>query len=258
MFSSEAPSTPGDSEVMFIVLLIKRSGKRNNITFAEPVGTSFALSETLLFTAAHNVCDGNNEPLPEIGIVREYSDPVPLTDIILLEYENHCSDENEDWAVYRRSAGSFTHWVNICLEEELPQKGVRIGIKDFPVGLLTVGSISKITVDSFHTKVCHYEANPGSAGTLKKRKFGVAPAKFRRDIDERYVLVRGGRVKGSCGAAYFCHSGKVFAFHNSSVDDGQEEVSVTNSYLSDRSHNSYSCGLVLCRLPVFKAWYDSI
>jgi hypothetical protein len=223
------------------------------------VGTSFALSDKLLFTAAHNICDDNNVPSGEIGIVREYSIPVPVTDIISLTYVKHCGDEDEDWAVYRRSQGSFTHWVNICPEEELPKKGMKIGIKDFPVGLITVGSITKITLDSFHTKVCHYETVVGPPTASKKRKIGsVTSSKRPQIVEERAVQVVGGRVKGSCGAAYFCPNGKVFAFHNASVDDGQDVVSITNSYTSDRSHNSHSIGLVLCRLPIFKAWYDNI
>jgi hypothetical protein len=66
--------------------------------------------------------------------------------------------------------------------------------------------------------------------------------------------VVGGRVKGSCGAVYFGVNRKVVAFHKESVDDGREEVSVSNSYTSDRSHTSYGVGLVLCRLPKFKFW----
>jgi hypothetical protein len=243
---------------MFIVLKLTRGrGKKNKgeIITAVPVGTSFALSGELLFTAARNVCcDAQHVPLCEIGVVQEYEDPVMLTDIVILNYENHCCDKDEDWAVYRRSSGSFTHFVQICPDNELPTSGVKIGIKDFPVGLVIVGSETKVILDSFHTKVSNYQVFSGSV-VSKKRKFGVAKTK-PATVVERAVLVVGGRVRGSCGAAYFGINGKVLAFHNESVDDGREEVSLSNSYNSDRSHTSYSIGLVLCRLPKFKAWYN--
>ena len=110
------PTTPGDAEVMFLVLKLARSrGKKNNgeIISAVPVGTSFALSDKLLFTAAHNVCNAKHVALDEIGIVRLYEDPVLMADIVILTHENHWCDKDEDWAVYKRSAGTFTHSVQI-------------------------------------------------------------------------------------------------------------------------------------------------
>ena len=149
------PPTPGDAAVMFLVLKLTRGGGKKNkgkIITAVPVGTSFALSDNLLFTAAHNVCE-KNVVVREIGVVQVYEDPVLISDIIVLTHECHCIDKDEDWAVYKRSTGSFTHTVLICPEHELPMKGIRIGIKDFPVGLATVGSVTKVDLDSFHTKV---------------------------------------------------------------------------------------------------------
>eukprot|EP01039_Chlorochromonas_danica_P010831 gene10831-12041_t len=251
------PSTPGDAEVMFLVLKLTRGkGKKNKgeIISAVPVGTSFALSDKLLFTAAHNVCNSEHVALGEIGVVRVYENPVLMADIVILTHENHCCDKDEDWAVYKRSSGNFTHSVQICPEHELPASGVKIGIKDFPVGLVSVGSVTKVTLDSFHTKVSNYQVFSDSAVT-KKRKFAVTKTKPATAV-ERAIQVVGGRVTGSCGAAYFGMNGKVVAFHKESVDDGREEVSLSNSYTSDRSHTSYSIGLVLCRLPKFKAWYN--
>jgi hypothetical protein len=250
------PPTPGDAEVMFLVLKLTRGrGKTNRgeIISAVPVGTSFALSESFLFTAAHNICRAGNAPLPEIGVARFYKDPLVRSSIIVLTHVTHCSDKDEDWAVYKRSNGAFTHWVQVCPEQELPASGVRIGIKDFPVGLVTVGSVTKVTLDSFHTKVSNYQVFADSV-VSKKRKFAVADSEPQ--IEERAIQVVGGRVTGSCGAAYFGINGKVVAFHKESVDDGREEVSVSNSYTSDRSHTSYSVGLVLCRLPKFRTWYN--
>ena len=242
---------------MFLVLKLTRSGGKKykgKIVNAVPVGTSFALSDNLLFTAAHNVCEKNN-PAHEIGVVQVYDGLVLISDIVVLTYECHCSDKDEDWAVYKRSTGSFTHSVLICPEHELPVKGIKIGIKDFPVGLVTVGSVTKIDLDSFHTKVSNYQVFSDSA-VSRKRKFNVVETKPATAV-ERAIQVVGGRVTGSCGAAYFHANGKVVAFHKESVDDSREEVSTTNSYHSDRSHTSYSVGLVLCRLPKFKDWYDN-
>jgi hypothetical protein len=251
------PPTPGDAAVMFLVLKLTRGrGKKNKgkIITAVPVGTSFALSDKLLFTAAHNVCE-KNVVVREIGVVQVYEDPVLISDIIVLTHECHCIDKDEDWAVYKRSTGSFTHTVLICPEHELPMKGIRIGIKDFPVGLATVGSVTKVDLDSFHTKVSNYRVFSDSA-VSRKRKFDVVETKPATAV-ERAIQVVGGRVSGSCGAAYFHVNGKVVAFHEESVDDDREEVSISNSYRSDRSHTSYSVGLVLCRLPKFKYWYDN-
>lgn len=251
------PSTPGDAEVMFLVLKLTRGkGKKNKgkILSAVPVGTSFALSENLLFTAAHNVCNANHLALGEIGVVQLYKDPLLVDNIVILTHENHCCDKDEDWAVYKRSSGNFTHYVQICPEHELPASGVKIGIKDFPVGLVSVGSVTKVTLESSHTKVSNYQVFSDSPVT-KKRKFAVTTTKPEAEV-ERAIQVVGGRVTGSCGAAYFGMNGKVVAFHKESVDDGREEVSLSNSYTSDCSHTSYSVGLVLCRLPIFKAWYN--
>eukprot|EP01040_Poterioochromonas_malhamensis_P015691 gene15691-17607_t len=94
------PSTPGDAEVMFLVLKLTRGkGKKNKgeIISAVPVGTSFALSDKLLFTAAHNVCNSEHVALGEIGVVRVYENPVLMADIVILTHENHCCDKDEDW-----------------------------------------------------------------------------------------------------------------------------------------------------------------
>eukprot|EP01038_Epipyxis_sp_PR26KG_P013136 gene13136-17603_t len=246
------PSTPGDAEVMFLVLKLTRGkGKKNNgeIIEAVPVGTSFALSDKLLFTAAHNVCNAKHVALGEIGVVRVYEAPVLIADIEILTHEIHCCDKDEDWAVYKRSSGNFTHSVQICPEHELPAGRVKIGIKDFPVGLAEF--VTKVTLDSFHTKISNYQVFSDSVVT-KKRKFAVTKTKPATAV-ERAIQVVGGRVTGSCGAAYFGVNGKVVAFHK---ENGREEVSLSNSYSSDRSHTSYSVGLVLCRLSKFKAWYN--
>jgi hypothetical protein len=141
---------------------------------------------------------------------------------------------------------------------ELPGTNEKINIKDFSIGYF--GSSSKVSLESCHTKVLHYQVYKKLSQTSKKRKFDdsynypvkvvvVNPKKI-----ERAVEVSGGRVRGSCGAAYFAKNGKLFAFHVESLDDG-DDVSLSNS-ITGRSHHSHSVGLVLCRLPKFLAWYN--
>ena len=222
---------------MFLVLKLTRGrGEKNNgeIVNAVPVGTSFALSDKLLFTAAHNVCE-MTVAARKIGVVQVYEDPVLISDIVVLAYECHCSDKDKDWAVYKRSTGSFTHSALICPVHELPKKGIRIGIKDFPAGLVTIESVTEADLDSFHSKVFNYQVFSNSA-VSRKRKFNVVKTKPVTAV-EGALLVVGGRIPGSCGAAYFHVNGKVVAFQKESVDDGFEEVNLSNSYLSDRSHN---------------------
>jgi hypothetical protein len=123
------------------------------------------------------------------------------------------------------------------------------------VGLVTRVSVTKAYLDSFHSKVFNYQVFSNSA-VSRKRKFNVVKTKPVTAV-EGALLVVGGRIPGSCGAAYLHVNGKVVAFQKESVDDGREEVSVSNSYHSDRSHTSCSTGLGLCRLPRFKDWYDN-
>ena len=65
------------------------------------------------------------------------------------------------------------------------------------------------------------------------------------------VKVEGGRTTGSCGGLYFTRSGKVFAFHERSFNDIMDDGSI-------QSHHSKSVGYVLCRLPNFMKWYNSM
>ena len=95
--------------------------------------------------------------------------------------------------------------MQICPEDELPAGGVKIGIKDFPVGLAKF--VTKVTLDSFHTKISNYQVFSDSVVT-KKRKFAVTKTK-PATAAERAIQVVGGRVTGSCGAAYFGVNGKV-------------------------------------------------
>lgn len=251
---------------MFVVVQITRAKKSKKHPVAPfpiievvPLGTAFAISETHVVTAYHNV-HWRGLVEQEIGLLTEYEDPICEKDIIVANLDTSCADENEDWATYERSSGLFTHFAHVCPENELPVKNDKIGIRDFPIGLVSSFSSNKLTMQSFHTKVSQYEQYVPVNASSKKRKRNsgrVVDIKPPKAI-ERAIQVVGGRVKGSCGAAYFSTNNKVVAFHEESLDDGSDSVSVSNSYTSDRSHTSYSVGLVLCRLPTFKQWYNSV
>lgn len=252
---------------MFLVVIIKRARKSKHnpnpaIIGVTPVGTAFAISESHAFTAAHNV-DVNGRIDEEIGLLREYEDPVCVEDIVVASYLAHCADGDEDWAIFERVTGTFAHYAHVCPEAELPVKNDTradlIGVRDFPVGLLTALSSDKLTVQSFHTKVAQYEVFTPVTASTKKRTFKggrVVQSRPPKSV-ERALQVVGGRVKGRCGAAYFAGNGKVVAFHVESLDDGSDSISESNTYTSDRSHTSFSRGLVLCRLEKFRVWYNA-
>jgi hypothetical protein len=273
LLSSPAPmvSTPGESNTVFLVVLIKRGGKKKKntglapIISVTPVGTAFSISETHVFTASHNtLISGRIQQ--EIGLLTFYEEPIVMSDIIVANFTCSSKDADEDWVVYSRSAGRFSHYAHICPEDELPAKNDRIGIRDFPVGIaMFCDSTKTITIGSSHTKVYQYEVfTPistvaSSKSKKRKRTNNVVDSRPQIPDDQKRALtVVGGRVKGSCGAAYFEPNNKVVAFHVESLDDGSDVVSISNSYTSDRSHTSYSRGLVICRLPKFKAWYNQV
>jgi hypothetical protein len=229
-----------------------------------PVGTAFSISETHVFTASHNtLISGRIQQ--EIGLLTVYEEPIVMSDIIVANFTCCCEDADEDWVVYSRSAGNFAHYAHIFPENELPAKNDMIGIRDFPIGLAVFFDSTKtITVESFRSKVLQYEifkpistVAPSKNKSYKRKRNVVYFRPPIPDDQKRALTVVGGRVKGSCGAGYFePNNNKVVAFHVESLDDGVDEVSISNSYNSDRSHTSYSRGLVICRLPKFKAWYN--
>jgi hypothetical protein len=126
--------------------------------------------------------------------------------------------------------------------------------KRFPYRTVNISG-DEICLRSVRTKVSSYGILKDPTQTKKRKRVhkvhDVAPSA----PPEKSVLVDGGRVKGCCGAPYFSDNGSVFAFHTESIDDG-EGVSETNSLTSDRSHTSFSSGIVLCRTSKFKEWYN--
>jgi hypothetical protein len=196
----------------------------------------------------------------EIGLLTEYEDPIYKNKIILATLVSSCADSVEDWAVFKRCNGHFAFFAHICPEVELPAKNAKIGIRYFPVGLVTSSSSNKLTIQSFEAKVAQYELFDPINISIKRRKGNggrVVDTEPVRDTKmERELTVVGGRVN-SCGAPYFSPNNKVLAFHVQRLDNNSDSISISNSYTSDRCHTSYSHGLVLCRLPKFKNWFNT-
>lgn len=167
---------------------------------------------------------------------------------------------DEDWVILKRRSGIFTAFVKVCPEPHIPQQGGLIVIKDFPVGLITTNSLTKVGVMAHRTTVVHYqpiyqENNPKQFKEMKQFIVKVvADDIYQPDVRIQSVLVvDGGRINGSSGAPYFCDNGTVVAIHFTSVD-GHDDTQLDS--LSGRSHASLSCGYVLCRLKEFKEWYE--
>ena len=259
--SVDRPSTPGDADAVFCVVMLGDTGP-NNMQQAVPVGTGFAISNTHVFTARHN-CFGDGEDVqPNVGLVKEIvtREITPRSALITLEYvESHAAD---DWAVFKRiDGGEFASSVKICPEYRLPSASLRapIGIKDFPVGLFDTSSTAKLTVASVQAKVYQYEKKLPVTDTKSSRKRSAQFVMQIGDVAEPLspavevvIMVDGERVSGSCGAPYFNAQGEVVAFHFESVDDSDTNKSSSRS----SSHVSYSHGYVLCRIPTFVEWYE--
>ncbi len=242
--------------MMFLVVLInRRKGKKGEMIGVTPIGTAFAISETHVLTSSHAVFPHLGH---EIGLLKELDYSFSMEDVVPATFLQNCVDKDEDWAIFRRREGTFADYAHVCPEDELPikigSKGDRIWIRDFHSSL----SSDTITLQSIRSKVAQYEAFTSMTTRRDKRKFQhIEVHKFLRAKPlKRALLVVGGRVKGSCGAAYFASNGKVVAFHVESLDDDTDDVSESNSYSSDSSHYSFSRGLVLCRLPKFMNWYE--
>lgn len=247
------PSTPGDDRAVFGLVNIMKS-KSGAVSGVTPVGSAFCISSKLVLTADHNVRDGKTDPRSiQFGLIKTLGwAGLKQSEVLIVSCIHHCVDE--DWAVLQLAGdGEFDSFVQVCPEAELPKKRTWIGIKDFPAGLLSVNSTTKLEITSTCVKIQQYEPRELPGRKLpKNNKFPVvSDDKFvQRAIIEDVIAVECGRVMGSCGAPYFAQNGKVIAFQYESVDETPERGSVGSS-----SHISLSHGYVLCRLPAFWAWY---
>ena len=179
------------------------------------------------------------------GVIRELTSGYGVSESDIIELEILHESKAEDWSILKRKDDRlFDTQVKIAMEKDLPIKREEIGIRDFPVGLFTSDSGTKLTIGSTLSKVCWYEtrSDPNTNSMepvpiLKEETSGKIVKKI-----EDVIRVEGGRVVGSCGAPYFWMD-KVVAFHFESNNDFGSG--------SAHSHVSFSLGYVLCRLPCF-------
>ena len=240
-------STPGDGEIVYCVV-VEGTAK----------GTAFAIGDDLLLTAYH-VCGGTGASISICtSLERDGNDyaTTELKNVSIFEF-----DENEDWAILKLESQrkKFTKWGQVCPESELPDIRDTVGIRDFPVDMLTSGSMNELQVGSSGpTKVAGYESRisppnspSGSNHVQKKVKLVKRLSKTVKDA----IKVDTGRTGGSCGAPYFeCNGGKVVAFHERSIND----AAFDDDSVSWHSHHSKCIGFVLCRLPQFWDWYTNM
>ena len=213
-----------------------------------PHGTAMVLSSVNVLVPYHVIHD---HKFLRCGVVRELYAGIGLNveEFIELEVVDEC--KAEDWSILKRKdSEKFDTKVRIAMEKDLPAERDEIGIRDFPVGLLTSSSTTKLKVSSTHTKVCWYEprGDKKSDGPFKGIHILAQGTKRKPIKPEAVVRVERGRVVGSCGAPYFWRD-LVFAFHFESVNDHDGS--------SAHSHVSYSMGYVLCRLPKFMKFYNA-
>jgi hypothetical protein len=148
----------------------RRKGEKS-ASEVDPIGSAFAISDYYVFTACHHVMTMDGEPLEKIALVREFK-PHALVRSSILEASlvMYCADFDEDFAIYRRDRGTFAHYAHICKEEDLPRPNQRIGIKDFPIGLLTSGSGDEVCLRSVRTKVSDYDILKDPTQTKKRKR----------------------------------------------------------------------------------------
>lgn len=74
-----------------------------------------------MFIANHYVSKKGGK-VREIGLLKEYKVPIGRNKIVLVEFLVNCSDENADWAIFKRCSGTFAHYAHVYPESELPIK----------------------------------------------------------------------------------------------------------------------------------------
>lgn len=231
----------GPEYAIFIVVALTRGRKSKqypggDIISCLPIGTAFALSEDVVFTAFHNVSANGSPALEEIGLVKDWTETdILLDDIIVAKYTAGSEKNDVDWAIYTRDM------TRMHFQHYLPLKNDRIKIYDFPLISFTDACILNEPLCST-TKVSTYELwkDPKRTKPKKKRVVKKRPPP-RPQSDYRAIQVVGEPVVSGCGAIYIASNGKVVAFHVQTLDDG--------------IFPSISRGLVVCRIPSFMNWY---
>lgn len=257
---SRSNTPPGEDKVvhLFVGIYDERSvdykNKKRKKTTVYPHGTAIAISPQHILTAYHNIDE--NRTAKSFGITSEIVMGEALADDTVIILSELVSNKMEDWSILMRTDGKqFAHFASVCPEQDLPQEKDTIGIRDYPVGLFASDSTTKLVCESIASKIICYEKIPIPNASLSVKSIALVTRdelpkkKVSTYNPDKVIRVRGGRVKGSCGAPYFDNIGRLIAFHFQSIDDFDMHSA------SDRSHVSYSCGYVLCRLQGFMQEY---
>lgn len=261
--SARSAATPGTNEPMFIVGEISIDVDGGELV--DPLGTGFAIGRRHFLTACHNVRGAATKEekayfVKEIVLLKELAEKVHVDDINLrATYVDGSTRADEDWAIFERTDDKdFDSYVEICTEANLPKTNEMIGVRDYPVGYWKARMTANITIESSSTKVSNYDRYVTDAKN-KDNTPRVAKVVYKRPPSaplhaDRVMNVRGGRVKGSCGAAYFTKDNTVAAFHITSFDEDLK----TAVFAGTRTFTANSQGLILCRIPSFMKVYNKL
>lgn len=217
-------------------------------------GTACAISDTLVFTAYHNISDNK---LKHCGLVRELRGTREVLNSDIIELDLVSFDVKEDWALLSRKAGRFEDYCDtLCKETQLPSVGTYVAVFDFPVGLITatVDGSMKLACDSLLTSVYQYEEPSRKVAKSEVNSWKRVDKRTKPLGVESVITVKGGRSVGSCGAPYFTMRGAIVGFHRASLNDGNDCSDGDSSI----NHTSYSCANVFCRLPTFVKEYKAL
>lgn len=215
---------------------------KNKKKSIKPLGSAFALSPNYLFTACHNI--DTTLPFEKYVLIREFDNNSVCEDALIpVEIENY--SVLEDWCIFRLPSGAdlFTEYIEICPEDQLPEKGVKIGIVDFPIGLKNAST--HVEVDIHYGQLHQYESKETIINNSDE--LAVVPRSKKVKLDVDIVSVKGARVLGSCGGPYMFSNDKAIAFHFETTGD---DLLHTSSSLVVYSH-----GYLFCKLSKFMKWY---
>jgi hypothetical protein len=227
----------------------------------EPTGTAFAISNSLVLTAFHNLAEKKSyfefaKLCLEITLdVNGCFVTDKLIEVRLVQF-----DTEEDWAVLERVTGSnsssndndhaFT-FADIALNSNvMPKINNPVTVAEFAVGLLNTSSTNQLSCSYKFLSVIGFESRKTPPPTKNKK---VKLVETMPDVVIDAIKLSGGGFNGSCGAP-FCFNSRVIAFHTISVNDNDND-SVSMS--SHQSHRSWSIGHVLYMLPNFYRWYTT-
>jgi hypothetical protein len=221
--------------------------------YVELCGTSFALTKQHLVTAYHNLLQADEKTLVgdvfqicrSVKKVAEYNafeDPIAVK-IALVGVD-------EDWAILaiEDKTKSLNGYIPLCPLRDLPNPSL----------------LEHEELKTYHAPIGQYLSNGFETGQIWCEDYKRV---LQYDREGTIICVDGGLYRGSCGAPYVDHQGRVVAMHLSSMHEGKEyshvkkkaktmqalaaAVDAVVEHSTDLSDVHYSIrqGLVLARIP---------